>query len=269
MFAPLYRSVTLAGLGALITDGASGGGIKWDATLGYDDVVDAWHHYLEHDNDGRGVIRMGHSQGTGVLVNMISAEIDGQSVQDRIISAILLGNIVAVPAGADVGGSFDHIPLCRSADQIGCAITYMSFRSTVPPEQSFFGLAEGEGMVAGCTNPAALAGGPGELDAYFGGSILGIPSSTQWTEPAKTIETEFVRTPGLLRGECVQKDGYTYLEVTVQADPDDARADDIPGDLIFGGQPGGVWGLHLIDVSVAMGNLMEIVERQTEAYLKR
>ena len=265
VYAPLYRSITLAGLGRLL----AGDGIEWDVTLGYNDVVDAWNHYLEHDNDGRGVILMGHSQGTGVLVQMIAAEIDGQPVQDRIISAFLLGNSVAVPEGEDVGGSFNHMPLCRSADQIGCVITYMTFRSTVPPQESFFGLAEGEGMVAGCTNPASLAGGAGELDAYHGRSIVGFPSSTQWTEPAKAIDTEFVRTPGLVRGECVQKSGYSYLEVTVQGDPDDARTDDIPGDLVMGGQVSPVWGLHLIDVSVAMGNLVEIVERQTEAYLKR
>jgi hypothetical protein len=266
VYAPLYRQVTIAGLQALI---AGDGAIEWDVNLGYRDVVDAWNHYLEYNNDGRGVVLMGHSQGTGILVKMIAAEIDGQAVQDRMISAILLGNSVAVPEGKDVGGSFDHIPLCRSADQIGCAITYMSFRSTVPPEETFFGVAEGEGMVAGCTNPASLSGGAGELDAYHGRSIVGFPSNTQWTDPANPIETEFVKTPGLVRGECVQRDGYSYLEVTVQGDPNDPRTDDIPGDLIFGGTPGGLWGLHLIDVSVAMGNLVDIVGRQTEAYLKR
>jgi hypothetical protein len=265
VYAPLYRQVTISGLQVAIANGV----IDWDANVGYGDVVDAWHYYLEHHNDGRGVILMGHSQGTGVLVNMIAAEIDGRPVQDRMISAILLGNTVAVPEGEDVGGSFDHIPLCRSADQIGCVITYMSFRSTVPPQDSFFGVAEGEGMVAACTNPAALGGGAGELEAYFGGSIVGFPSTLQWTEPAKTIETEFVKTPGLVRGECVQKNGYSYLEVTVQGDPADARTDDIPGDLVFGGTPGGLWGLHLVDVSLSMGNLVDIVDTQMKAYLKR
>ena len=99
-------------------------------------------------------------------------------------------------------------------------------------------------MVAGCTNPASLSGGAGELDAYHGRSIVGFPSNTQWTDPANPIETEFVKTPGLVRGECVQRDGYSYLEVTVQGDPNDPRTDDIPGDLIFGGTPGGLWGLH-------------------------
>ncbi|MEE2897946.1 MAG: DUF3089 domain-containing protein [Gemmatimonadota bacterium] len=265
VYTPLYRQVTIAGLQVAIANGV----IEWDANVGYGDVVDAWHYYLEHYNDGRGVILMGHSQGTGVLVNMIAAEIDGRPVQDRMISAILLGNTVTVPEGEDVGGSFDHIPLCRSADQIGCVITYMSFRSTVPPQDSFFGVAEGEGMVAACTNPAALGGGAGELEAYFGRSIVGLPSTIQWTEPAKTIETEFVKTPGLVRGECVQKNGYSYLEVTVQGDPADARTDDIPGDLVFGGTPGGLWGLHLVDVSLSMGNLVDIVDTQMKAYLKR
>ena len=269
IYAPLYRQVTLAALRARM----SGSPIESDAVLAYADVLAAWNHYLANDNDGRGVILIGHSQGTGVLIRLIAAEIDGEPVQDRIVSALLLGNSVAVPEGKDVGGSFEYLPLCRSADQLGCVITYMAFRSTVPPSESFFGRAQGAGMMAGCTNPAALAGGSGELDAYHrnGGFDAGVFSGrpVAWTESAPTIETEFVRTPGLVRGECVYRDGYSYLEVTVQGDPDDPRADDIPGDLVIGGQVSAVWGLHLVDVGIAMGNLLEIVEQQAQAYVKR
>ena len=264
LFAPLYRQYTLATLTARL----SGNARETQPDLGYTDVVDAWNHYLEHDNEGRGIILIGHSQGTGALVRMIAAEIDGKPVQDRIVSALLLGNTVGVPEGEDVGGSFEHIPLCRSADQIGCVITYATFRSTLPPAQSLFGRAGGQGMVAGCTNPAALAGGSGELRSYFGGGNFG-GRRLAWTEPVTTIGTEFVSTPGLVRGECVHKNGYSYLEVTVHGDPDDARTDDIPGDLVIGGRASAVWGLHLIDVAIAMGNLLEIVERQTEAFLNR
>ena len=35
--------------------------------------------------------------------------------------------------GKDVGGSFQHVPLCHSASQTGCVITFASFRSTIPP----------------------------------------------------------------------------------------------------------------------------------------
>jgi len=262
LFAPLYRQVTLAALRSRL----SGNPMEDDRDLAYTDVVDAWDHYVANDNNGRGVILMGHSQGTAVLVRMIAAEIDGMPIQDRIVSALLIGNNVEVPEGKDVGGSFKHLPLCRSAEQIGCAITYMTFRSTLPPAQTFFARAQGDGMVAGCTNPAALAGGSGELKAYFGGGGFG-GDPVEWTDPGTDIETEFVTPPGLVQGECVQKNDYSYLEVSVNGDPDDPRADDIPGDLMVGGQPSAVWGLHLIDVGIAMGNLIEIVDRQTQAFL--
>ena len=85
-----------------------------DRTLGYNDVLDAWNHYLKHDNNGRGVVLIGHSQGSGVLSQLIRNEIDGKPIQSRIISALLLGTNVAVPKGKDVGGAFKQLPLCRT-----------------------------------------------------------------------------------------------------------------------------------------------------------
>ena len=46
----------------------------------------------------------------------------------------------------------------------------------------------------------------------------------------------------------------------VQADPADPRADDIPGDL------GAGWGLHLVDVNLVMGDIVELVGVQAEAH---
>ena len=40
---------------------------------------------------------------------------------------------VEVPAGADVGGSFEQTPLCRANDQVGCVIAYASYRASDPP----------------------------------------------------------------------------------------------------------------------------------------
>ena len=77
-----------------------------DRALAYNDIVDAWHYYLQHDNDGRGVVLIGHSQGSGVLTQLIRDEIDGKPVQSTIVSALLLGTNVAVPRGKDVGGAF-------------------------------------------------------------------------------------------------------------------------------------------------------------------
>jgi hypothetical protein len=49
----------------------------------------------------------------------------------------------------------------------------------------------------------------------------------------------------------------------------DPRADDIPGDVMTNGKPNPSWGLHLIDVSAAMGNLVEIVGKQARAFLSK
>ena len=157
-FAPLYRQVTLTALRAA----TAGKPLPSDRALAYNDIVDAWHYYLQHDNDGRGVVLIGHSQGSGVLAQLIRDEIDGKPVQSRIVSALLLGTNVAVPRGKDVGGAFQQMPLCRTAEQVGCIISYVSFRATMPPPpDSRFGRVQGEGMEAACTNPAALSGGRG------------------------------------------------------------------------------------------------------------
>src|SRR5260370_31569888 len=108
---------------------------------------------------------------------MIRNEIDGKPIQAQIISALLLGTSLPVPKGKDVGGAFQHIPLCHSATHTGCVIAYASFRSTIPPpDNSRFGRVQGENMQAACVNPAALGGGSGALHAYLaatGRSIVG------------------------------------------------------------------------------------------------
>ena len=262
-FAPLYRQVTLTALRA----GLSGQGqsMAVDRALGYGDVLAAWNHYLEHDNAGRGVVLIGHSQGSGVLTRLIAGEIDGKPVQDRIVLALLLGTSLAVPEGKTVGGAFQHMELCESDDQPGCVVAYAAFRSTVPPPAgSLFGRVRGggEGMEAACVNPAALGGGSGELHAYLsaGGNANGSALEPKpWVTPAKEIDTPFVSVPGLLTAECVKRSGAHVLEVTVHGDPKDPRVDDIVGDVVRDGVVQEGWGLHLVDVNLAMGNLVELV----------
>jgi len=268
-YAPLYRQITLAGLRRLIAGG--GGGVTLARGLQYDDVRDAWNHYLEHDNNGRGVVLVGHSQGSFILAELIRQEIDGKPVQSRMVSAILLGATLAVPRGKDVGGAFRQVPLCRSASQTGCVIAYASFRSTVPPPANTrFGKVGDQTMVAACTNPAALAGGSGELRAYLstdGRTITGTTPPRPWVVPERPIDTPWVSVPGLLTAQCASNDHATYLEVTVHADPADPRTDDIIGDLGGAGQVLADWGLHLVDVNLAMGNLVDIVGQQAKAWL--
>lgn len=270
LFAPMYRQVTLTALRAMI----AGKPIPVDRDMGYNDVLSAWNAYLAHDNNGRGVVLVGHSQGSGVLTRLIKEEIDGKPIEAKIISAILMGTSLPVPKGADVGGAFKHIAVCRSNSQIGCVIAFADFRADVPPPaNSRFGKAP-EGMQAACANPAALGGGSGMLDAYLSAWRVstgadGPREPYDWTQPPKPIETSFVKVPGLLSAECVVNEHGSYLAVTLHPTPGSVRVNEISGDVVVNGQVLQDWGLHLIDANLTMGNLVAIVGDETKTYLAK
>jgi hypothetical protein len=66
VYAPLYRQMTLAGWARALDDRA----VFLDA---FRDVRDAWREYLREDNGGRGVVLIGHSQGTAILRRLLRA----------------------------------------------------------------------------------------------------------------------------------------------------------------------------------------------------
>lgn len=266
VFAPMYRQVTLAALRTAMLGGRSPG----DGELAYGDVRDAWRWYLAHENKGRGVVLIGHSQGSRVLLNLLKAEIDGQPAQKQMISALILG--MNTPVDAD--GKYGSIPLCAKADQAGCLVTYVSFRATSPPPaNSRFGKTDPEGHRAGCVNPAALLAGKASTDdtplhSYLSSKGFGAVEGQSPKPFAKglTVSTPFVSMPGLISARCVSDGDFTYLSVKINADPADPRADDIAGDIVVAGFTLKDWGLHLIDVNLTMGDLVALVDRQAAAY---
>jgi len=261
-YAPSYRQVTLMGLRSRMR----GNGFELDVGLGYDDVLDAFRHYLEHDNDGRGVVLIGHSQGSFILTRLMAEEVDGKPAQERLVSAVLLGAAPLVARGRDVGGSFQSIPLCRATSQTGCLIAYSVYRSTVPPpENSLFGIPPSPDLQVACTNPAALGGGSGALHAYLatsGATLGGTGRGVEWVEGGTAIETPWVSVPDLLTARCATNEHAAYLELTVHGDAADPRIDDIFGDI------NAQWGMHLVDANVAMGNLVDIVRQQGAAWVR-
>jgi hypothetical protein len=253
LYAPVYRSTTLTALVQRLGGGAATGNAAQSREIAYGDVLDAWKQYIDNDNDGRGVIIIGHSQGAGLLQRLLQEEIDPKpSVRKLLVSAMLMGTSAHA-------SDTPNVPPCTKDADTGCLISYSSFRSTAPPPaSSFFARPDGT-EAAVCTNPANLGGGAGGLHPYFPArsvSILGGASAVDW---GADVTTSFVTLPGLVSAACASKDGFHYLELTVHADPG-PRIDDVGGDLTP------EWGMHLIDVSVAMGDLVRIAGAQAAAY---
>ncbi len=270
-YAPLYRQVTLTALQA----GMMGHSMNPDRILAYEDVKDAWNFYLAHHNKGRGVVLIGHSQGSGVLIALVKHEIDGKPIQSKIVSVILGGARLQMPTGKVVGGDFKSIPLCQGPEQTGCAINFASFRETSPPPaDSLFGGSSAPGMEAACVNPAALAGGKGELHAYLASGTEMIaaadtPAAHDWTTPPTVIKTPFVEVPGMLTAECAKTaEGKTYLSIGINPNASGKRTTVLVGDVVVGGSILKNWGLHLIDMNMAMGNLIDDVRTESGAYLR-
>ena len=263
VFAPMYPQLTLH---AILTPG---GITPAGAAIAYGGVLSAFRDYLAHDNHGRGIVFIGHSQGSSMLIPLLAHEVDATpAVRRRLVSALLLGGNVTVKRGRSSGGDFNHIPACHAATQTGCVVAYSSF-SGAPPADSLFGRV-GSGinpfthraadLQILCVNPASLAGGRGALLPYFvSGAIRGQkPRGPALTPPA----TPWVSFPGEYTARCRSAGGATWLDVSADRTPGDHRP-------VVSPSLGPRWGLHRDDVNLALGNLVTLARREAAAYARR
>jgi hypothetical protein len=253
VFAPVYRQITIAAIGgAPVTPEMR--------ETAYQDVRHAWLDYLAHDNDGRGVVFIGHSQGSGVLRRLLREEVDpNRAVRKHVVSALLLGGGVTVKAGKDKGGDFQHLEACRSRKQTGCVVAFSTFDQPVPPE-SHFGRTSEPGLEVLCTNPADLHGGSGNLDVinptepFAPGVIASVISLLG--QPPTTATTPWVEYRNAYRARCVDDGGAHVLQITPRgASP------------LLHPSPDPTWGLHLVDANIALGNLVDLVHHQAKRYV--
>jgi hypothetical protein len=256
VWAPMYRQVTTAALFKGAHQGAAGN------LVAYQSLLAGWKDYLAHDNDGRPVIFIGHSQGSAMLIRLLHNEIDPSArLRKLMVSALIMGGNVQVPIGKTVGGSFHHIPICTSSTQSGCVIAYSTFPST-PPLASIFGrpgqgvsLQSGQtaklGQQVACVNPVNFSSAPGSLQPYF------LRATQQLT--GVSVATPWVTYPNLYTASCQRADGATWLQITpasVQGDPRPLVTEAL----------GPLWGYHLNDVNLALGNLVSDVASEEAAH---
>jgi hypothetical protein len=277
VWAPSYRSQTwpsvqkgLAGDQAVMAS---------TFTVAYDSVLPAWQWFLAH-SDGKPIILVGDSQGSAVLIHLISAQLDHEpAILHRLLVAILVGGNLQVPEGKTVGATFTAVPLCTAGTQTGCAIAFSSYPSQPPPDSVFGRPGQGTSLQSGqtattgqqvaCVNPAALTGGPADLDPY----LLTATQTTRFpidsgrlTVP---VSTPWVTYPGLYSASCEHGGGATWLQVTSLAGTSRTRPvvnDDQEGNL---GGTGPAWGYHGYEYWLALGNLLQDIAGQEAGWQSR
>jgi hypothetical protein len=264
VYVPLYREVTTTGV-ALASQ-------THDTTpyeTAFEDVLEAWRSYLANDNHGRGVVLIGHSQGSRMLRALIRREIDPDpAARKLLVSAIIPG------ANANVA-DFQNVPPCSSGSQTGCVISYSTFNETPPDNARFgrtdtdpvanaLGLPAGPGLEVLCTNPAELAGSGDRLASLvpsqpFAPGVIFLLLVKLYRGPSPSADTPWLQPTDHYVGHCTESNGATVLMIGPVPGADARTLDPSPDDT---------WGVHLVDINIALGNLVKVVGMQSRAWQK-
>ncbi len=271
VYAPIYPQLTIPAIET------PGGVTAEGAAKAYIGVLTAFEEYLYRYNDGRGFELIGHSQGSAMLEQLIKEQIDTNPVlRKQLVGAVILGGNVIVPEGKDVGGTFTAVPGCSLVGQLGCVIAYSSFLKE-PPNPSDFGRPESPLLALGggsepvehpqvlCVNPtipAQVLPIAGPTLAYYptynayGGRFPGLLGAVV---QAPKASTPWVASPGEYSAQCEHRNGASWLQLNLDSESDTRER--ILETL------GPEWGTHLVDVNVALGNLVTDVELQSAVYV--
>lgn len=262
VYAPMYRQLTLAAI-------ARPSAISYSSALvAYSGVASAFNDYMANYNHGRGVVFIGHSQGAMLLTALLKLEVDpNPDLRRQTVSALLMGGNVTVPVGKPVGGDFANIAACGSSDQTGCVVAYSSFEAPPPAGAVFGRIGSAINPFPGsssvpleilCVNPAAPEGGSGTLEPYFPTAGLSVFFGSH--APALGASTPFITYPGEFSAECKNTGGASWLQIDRTGGASDVRPS-----LSVNEPP--TWGLHVVDVNIALGNLVDLVRSESAAYL--
>jgi hypothetical protein len=251
VYVPLYRQVTI---GTYVWGGRQQ---AERLDVAFSDVEDAFLHYMGQYNRGHRIVLIGHSQGAEMVMRLIQHVFDDDPVlRSRLVVALAIGGPLTVRHGERYGRAHNQVPVCTSPDEIGCAVGYHSYHATGAPLTGWrWGDERGEDSA--CVNPASVgATGWRRLSgATFPthGSIL--------PRGATAVTSPYVVYRDRYWAACVEDAGHAYLLIADAPAPGDTRQ--APIDL-----DGSAWntsyGLHALDVGLALGDLVELVREKAE-----
>ncbi|WP_293746449.1 DUF3089 domain-containing protein [uncultured Paraglaciecola sp.] len=92
--------------------------------LAYQDVAAAFDYYLQHFNQGRPFILVGHSQGTTHALRLLEEKVDNTPLFQQLVAAYVVG--YWLPKDKFSRG-FEQITPCIEASQTGCIVSYDTY----------------------------------------------------------------------------------------------------------------------------------------------
>jgi hypothetical protein len=226
-------------------------------------VLRAWTDYLAHSNDGRGVVLIGHSEGSDVLAQLLTDDVDQVPMVRRLlVSAIITG--ANLPRDKVGFGPLKTIGPCGSPVQFGCVVDFNAY-NTAPPSDALFGKfpvqeINGHAVEEICTNPADLSGGSGSLLSMYRirlatQDVAGSTTQGVFRDPPPAMSTPWIEYDGGYSAKCETSNGLRILMVTTSG-----RAPALSA-------PDAAFGLHVDDPNLAMGNLVQLVHSQISAFV--
>ncbi len=232
MYAPYYRQAAMKVYSLDRTE--------WEPYMetAYEDISAAFSYYLKHENNGRGIILAGFSQGADMCYRLLAEYFDDKKLNDKLVCVYALG----WPCTKELTEKYPQIKPAQSADDLGTVVSFDCEADIVT--DTFIHPA---GCDAYTINPlswttdTAPAGKENNLGACF-------------TDYSGSITAEIPQLCG-----CYIDESRAVIKVT-DIDPNDYPAY-IPG------LPEGAY--HIYDYQFFYRNLQQNIAHRTELYKNR
>ena len=136
VYTPFYRQVSYPPVCTMLAedDFASS-----HYQLAYRDVVNAFQYYMAHENEGRPIILMGHSQGSDLLIRLMKEFFSDPEYADKLVVAYLPGWHITQKEIDD-----NHLKFAESADDIGVIAIWNT--QTPEADKTVFSIEGGLGI---------------------------------------------------------------------------------------------------------------------------
>lgn len=172
-----------------------------------EDVIAAFSYYINHFNKGRPFILAGHSQGSEILLRLLSEYMEKhQGVYKRMVAAYVIGYSVT----EDYLAENPHLKFAESADDTGVIISY----NTQAPEIEGDNLVVSEGALAinpiTWTRDETPAPASENLGSYLpgAGGYVGIGSDTEFKKIMDFADARVDKEKGVLICSTVDPDAW-------------------------------------------------------------